>query len=90
MSKKVLIVDDDPAFNRLVDKVLTIEGYEVLKATNGQQAMRILFDKKPNLVLLDVVMPKLDGWKTCTYIRDVSDIPIIMLTGKWRAEASAK
>ena len=86
MGKKVLIVDDDEGLVRLVDQVLTRKGYEVLKASNGQEALRLLFDQKPDLVLLDVVMSKMDGWQTCSRIRDVSDIPIIMLTGKRRAE----
>jgi len=86
MGKKILIVDDDPAFLRLVEQVLTQKGYEVLKAGSGQEALRILFAQKPDLVLLDVVMPKMDGWETCRRIRDISDIPIIILTGKRKAE----
>ncbi len=86
MGKKILIVDDDEALVRLIDQVLTQKGYEVLKASNGQEALRLLFDQRPDLVLLDVVMPRMDGWQTCSRIRDVSDIPIIMLTGKQRAE----
>ncbi len=86
MDKKVLVVDDDEALVELVDQVLTSKGYEVLKASNGQEALRLLFDQRPDLVLLDVVMSKMDGWQTCSRIRDVSDIPIIMLTGKRRAE----
>ncbi len=86
IGKKVLIVDDDEVLVRLFDQVLTQKGYEVLKASNGQEALRLLFAHKPDLVLLDVVMPKMDGWQTCSRIRDVSDIPIIMLTGKQKAE----
>ena len=86
MEKKVLVVDDDPAFLRLVEQVLTQKGYEVLKAGSGQEGLRILFAQKPDLVLLDVVMPKMDGWETCRRIRDISDIPIIILTGKRKAE----
>ncbi len=86
MSKKVLVVDDDEVLVRLVEQVLTPKGYEVLKASNGQEALRLLFDQRPDLVLLDVVMPRMDGWQTCSRIRDVSDIPIIMLTGKRRTE----
>jgi len=84
--KKILIVDDDEALVRLFGQVLTQKGYEVLKASNGQEALRLLFDQRPDLVLLDVVMPKMDGWQTCSRIRDVSNVPIIMLTGKQRAE----
>jgi len=86
MGKKVLIVDDDEALVKLVDQVLTQKGYEVLKAGNGQEALRLLFDQRPDLVILDVVMPRMDGWQPLGRIRDVSDIPIIMLTGKRRAE----
>jgi len=82
MEKKILIVDDEPAFVRLVEQVLTHKGYEVLQAGNGQEALRLLFNHRPDLVLLDVVMPKMDGWQTLNRIRDVTDIPVIMLTGK--------
>ena len=86
MAKKILIIDDDPAFVRLVEQVLTRKGYEVLKAGSGQEGLRVLFAQRPDVVLLDVVMPGMDGWQTCSRIRDVSDIPIIMLTGKQTAE----
>ena len=86
VGKKVLIVDGDEFLVRLIDQVLTEKGYQVLKASNGQEALRLLFDQRPDLVLLDVVMPKMDGWQTCSRIRDISDIPIIILTGKRRTE----
>ncbi len=86
-AKKVLIIDDDPIFLKLVDQVLTHQGYEVLNARNGQEALRLLFAEKPDIVLLDVVMPRMDGWQTCQRIREISDVPIIMLTGKQKAEA---
>lgn len=85
-AKKILIVDDNETFVRLVDQVLTAAGYEVLKADNGQEALRLLFIHKPEMVLLDLVMPKMDGWQVCQRIRDVSDVPIIMLTGERRNE----
>jgi two-component system KDP operon response regulator KdpE len=86
MAKKILVVDDEPAQVRLVDQVLTNNGYEVLKASRGQEALRIIFEHKPDLVLLDVVMPGIDGWQTCNRIREVTDIPIIMLTGQRNSE----
>ena len=86
MANKVLIVDDDPAFVRLVDRVLTEKGYEVVKAMDGQGALRLLFDRRPDMVLLDVVMPGMDGWQICRRIRDLSDVPIIMLTGHQMGE----
>jgi len=87
MGKKILVVDDDPAFIRLADRVLTKKGYLVLKASNGQEALRLLFAQKPDLVLLDVVMPGMDGWQTCHRIRDISDIPIAILSGIKKTEA---
>ncbi len=86
MAKKILIVDDEPAQLRLIEQVLTNKGYEVYKAGSGPDALRMIFERKPDLVLLDVVMPGVDGWQTCTRIREVSDIPIIMLTGKRNTE----
>ena len=86
MAKKILVVDDEPTQVRLVDQVLTHHGYEVLKASGGQEALRIIFEQKPDLVLLDVVMPGIDGWQTCSRIREVTDIPIILLTGQRNSE----
>ncbi len=86
MTKKTLVIDDDPIFLKLADQVLTRQGYEVLKAGSGQEGLRILFTEKPDLVLLDVVMPRMDGWQTCQRIREIADVPIIMLTGKQKAE----
>ncbi len=86
MSKKILVIDDDPIFCRLVEQALTQKGYEVLKAGGGQEGLRLLFANKPDLVLLDVAMPGMDGWQTCDRIRDISDVPIIMLTGRHKDE----
>lgn len=86
MAKKILVVDDEPAQLRLVEQILTGHGYEVVKAGSGQEAIRLLYEKKPDLVLLDVIMPEIDGWQTCRLIREVSDMPIIMLTGKRNSE----
>ena len=86
MRKKILVIDDDGAFIRLVEQIFTREGYGVLKAGSGREGLRLLFAHKPDIVLLDVVMTGMDGWQTCNRIRDVSDIPVILLTGKERAE----
>jgi len=87
MRKKVLVVDDEPAFLSLVEQVLTRKGYEVFTAFDGQEALRLLFAHKPDLVILDVMMPKMDGWRTCSRIREISDVPLIMLTGKKKSKA---
>ncbi len=86
MAKKILTIDDDPIFLRLVDQVLSHQGFEVLKAGGGQEGLRLLFTEKPDIVILDVAMPRMDGWQTCQRIREIADVPIIMLTGKQKAE----
>jgi two-component system KDP operon response regulator KdpE len=86
MTKKVLVIDDDPAFVRLVEQVLTPAGFEVLTAADGGEGLRLLFTQRPDLVLLDVVMPKMDGWDTCRRIRDITDVPVIMLTAQKNTE----
>jgi two-component system KDP operon response regulator KdpE len=86
VEKKILVIDDDPAFARMVGRTLAQGGYEVLSATSGSDGLRLLFTNRPDMVLLDVVMPGMDGWQTCSRIRDISDIPIIMLTGHEKTE----
>ena len=82
MTKKILVVDDEPAQLRLTEQVLAGKGYEVIKSGSGQEAVRFLYERKPDIVLLDVMMPEIDGWQTCRLIREASDVPVIMLTGK--------
>jgi DNA-binding response OmpR family regulator len=86
MAKKILVVDDEAAQLRLTEQVLVGKGYEVIKAGSGQEAVRLFYERKPDLVLLDVMMPEIDGWQTCRLLREVSDVPVIMLTGKRCAE----
>ncbi|MBI2328899.1 MAG: response regulator transcription factor [Chloroflexi bacterium] len=86
MAKKTLIIDNDPIFLKLVDRLLSHQGYEVLQAASGPEGLRLLFNEKPDLVLLDVAMPEMDGWQTCQRIREITDVPIIMLTGEQKAE----
>jgi two-component system KDP operon response regulator KdpE len=86
MAKKVLVIDDDQIFLRLVDNVLSNCGFQVYMADCGQESLRVLFDEKPDIVLLDVAMPRMDGWQVCQRIREISDVPIIMLTGKKKGE----
>jgi two-component system, OmpR family, KDP operon response regulator KdpE len=79
--KKILVIDDDFGILRVLAKVLGDSGYQVVTASDGQDGLKLLFDHRPDLVLLDVVMPRMDGWQTCERIRDLSDVPIIILTG---------
>jgi DNA-binding response OmpR family regulator len=82
MARKILVVDDEPAQLRLTEQVLAGRGYEVIKAASGQEAIRLVYERKPDLVLLDVMMPEIDGWQTCRLTREITDVPVIMLTGK--------
>jgi DNA-binding response OmpR family regulator len=79
---KILLVDDSPSERAIVSDRLVRGGYDVVEAEDGKEALRLLFETRPDLVLLDVVMPRLDGWGTLTQIRDVSDVPVIMLTAR--------
>jgi len=79
---KVLVIDDDVALTRVIQLGLEQEGYEVIVADSGIEGLRQAYDAHPDLVILDVMMPGLDGWKTCQRLREISDVPIIMLTAK--------
>jgi two-component system response regulator VicR len=82
MSSTILMIDDDIALLRLTELNLTKAGYRFVSAQHGIAGLQMLEQEHPSLVLLDVSMPKLDGWETCRLIREVSDVPIIMLTGR--------
>lgn len=82
MTTSILIVDDEPRYLRLMEANLITEGFQVLKATNGQEAVNIVAERHPNLVLLDVMMPILDGFTACDRIREFSNVPIIMVTAR--------
>src|SRR2546421_2809257 len=77
---RVLVVDDDPDIRRLLRELLERAGFEVADAPDGKAALREVFETRPDLVVLDVTMPELDGWKTLDRIRDVSGVPVMMLT----------
>jgi DNA-binding response OmpR family regulator len=81
-SKTILVVDDEPRYVRLLEVNLTPEGYVVRKAANGQEAVESVASDRPDLVLLDIMMPIMDGFTACERIREFSTIPIIMLTAK--------
>jgi DNA-binding response OmpR family regulator len=80
MSTNILIVDDEEQYLRLMDINLRTEGFNVLKAKNGIEAVETVAKNHPNLVLLDIQMPKLDGFGACQRIREFSNIPIIIVT----------
>ena len=82
MTEKILTVDDEPRFTKLIEANLSAEGYEVLITNDGRSALEIVANQAPNLVLLDVMMPELNGFEVLSRIREFSNVPVIMLTAK--------
>ena len=82
MTTKILVVDDEQLYRHLLKVNLESEGYEVIAARDGEEALEMVTARQPDLVVLDVAMPKLDGFTTCERIRQFSDVPIIMLTAR--------
>lgn len=86
-SVTILVVDDEDRFIRLVQANLISEGYQVLSASTGKEALKMLDTSHPDLLLLDVMMPGMDGFETCKRIRAFSNMPIVMLTAKGDEES---
>ncbi|MBQ8683423.1 MAG: response regulator transcription factor [Clostridia bacterium] len=82
----ILIADDEMRMRRIICDYLTIKGYAVLEAADGLQALAVLREKPVDLVLLDVMMPYMDGWEVCRRIRQNSTVPVIMLTARTQEE----
>lgn len=80
--EKILIADDEQLMRQLVIDFLKPEGYEILEASDGKEALEIYDKEHPDLILLDVMMPGYDGWTVCREIRRESTVPIMMLTAK--------
>src|ERR1700693_201553 len=78
----ILAADDDPQLLRLVTRNLQLEGYDVLAASDGQQALELIENNSLDLVLLDVMMPKMDGFTVCYRVRECSAVPIIIITAR--------
>lgn len=82
MSDRILIVDDDNTLLGFIQEYLEREGFEISSATGGDKALRLFYQDRPDLVVVDVMMPGMDGWELCARLQELSDIPIIMLTAK--------
>ena len=82
MTARILVVDDDVALAEMISIVLRGEGYVPIQAFDGKEALDLFPDAKPDLVLLDVMLPGLDGIQVCSAIREMSGVPVIMLTAK--------
>jgi len=82
MSKKALVVEDDGNIAELLRRYLEKDGFEVFHAADGGEGIRLAQEKNPDLVLLDIMLPVVDGWVVCSEVRKSSQVPIIMLTAK--------
>lgn len=79
---KILLVDDEPHIVELAQMYLKKEGFAVQSAPDGEEALRMIEQVRPDLVVLDLMLPKIDGWEVCRRVRAESDLPIIMLTAR--------
>jgi len=80
--RKILVVDNEPRMLEAVAMNLEVEGYQVIGASSGHEALRKITAELPDLIILDVMMPEMDGFETLREIRDISTVPVIMLTVK--------
>jgi CheY-like chemotaxis protein len=83
--KRILICDDDPAILRVLQVNLEVEGYDVLLAHHGEEAVEVAMAEHPDLVILDIMMPRLDGYQTCERLKaepTTQDIPVVFLSAK--------
>jgi DNA-binding response OmpR family regulator len=79
---RILVVDDDPDVRGLVRELLERAGARVTEAADGREALRLLYDVRPEVIVLDVTMPELDGWQTLERVRDLTEVPVLMLTAR--------
>ena len=86
----VLVVDDDVRILRMMQRILELEGYRVLRAGDGEAAIDVIDDEMPDLVLLDLMMPVMDGYTVCQRIREFSQVPIIMVTARGDEEGKVE
>ena len=84
--ERILVVDDEPRYLRLIEFNLESDGYEVASASTGEEALTVAAREHFDLVILDLMLPGIDGFKTCERIREFSTVPIIMLTARGRDE----
>jgi DNA-binding response OmpR family regulator len=79
---RILVVDDEADIRELLRELLGRAGHEVVEAADGSEALKLFYSEQPDFVILDVQMPILDGWETLSRIREVSDVPVLMLTAR--------
>ena len=86
----VLVADDEPRITKLVAIALTEEGFRVITASNGEEALRLADEYRPDIILLDIVMPDLDGIEVMRQLRESRSVPVILLTAKGSTADKAK
>lgn len=84
--RTIVIADDDQSLRELIRYSLEHEGYQVIQAANGTQCMSLVREQRPDLVVLDIVMPQMDGLEVCQHIRGFSQVPVLMLTARMQSE----
>jgi two-component system response regulator RegX3 len=82
MSSKLMIVDDDKTLLKFLEEFLQGDGFDVITVDGGAKALKAFYSERPDLVILDIMMPGMDGWEVCARIREMADTPIILLTAK--------
>lgn len=87
---RIMVVDDDSHIRELVSLFLAREGFEITQAENGQEALELMEKIQADLVVLDIMMPKMDGWELCAELRERYDIPLLMLTAKGETSQKVK
>lgn len=82
MSEKILVIDDEEPTVQLIGMLLERRGFEVIKAYRAEEGLRKAYRFQPDLVLLDIMMPDMDGWEVCKRLREMSDVPVVFLTAR--------
>jgi two-component system OmpR family response regulator len=91
--KRVLVVDDDPVIVRLLEVNFRLEGFEVATASGGDEAIELALERRPDIIVLDVMMPQVDGWEVVDRIRAlprIADVPILFLSARTSEEDRAR
>ena len=86
----ILVADDDPQLLRLVERNLELEGYSVLIARDGEQALELVAAHEPDLLLLDIMMPRMDGYTVCQRVREFSQVPILVVTARGQEQEKVR
>ena len=79
---RILVIDDDPDIAKLLTIILKPQGFAVSRACDGREGLKNTYELHPDLIILDVMMPGMDGWDVCTRLRELADVPILMLTAR--------